>query len=87
MKHLCRLLMLLIGTSLIGHAVAFAAHPDHVSLTEIEWNAKTGNFEVAICLWPEDLEKALCEQEQKPINLDSTPHLDQILALYVEQDV
>ena len=85
MKTFCRFLMLLIGTSLTGHAVACTAHPDHVSLTEIEWNARTGNFEIAICLWPEDLEKALCGQEHKPINLDSTPHLDQILAGYVEK--
>jgi hypothetical protein len=68
-----------------GHAVGGAVHPYHVSLTEIEWNARTGNFEVAVCLWPNDLETALSSQEHQAVNLDATPNLDQILAKYVEK--
>ena len=66
------------------HAIAFAAHPYHVSLAEIEFNRKTGNFEVAVCLWPADVEKALREREKKPVDLDKSQDLDRMLTTYVE---
>ena len=58
---------LLIVTVLSGALVALASthvdaalkHPNHVTLAEIEFNPKTGNFEIALCVHPEDLEKML----------------------------
>lgn len=61
-----------------------ASHPYHVSLTEIEWNDDSGSFEVALCVWPADLEKALSLQAGRPVNLDDDPELDQLLNDYIE---
>lgn len=67
-------------------SMSLAAHPYHVSLTEIEWNSKSGCFEVAVCLWPSDLEKALSQQEQQLIDLDKAKNLDDVIAKYVRKN-
>ena len=36
-----------------------SVHPEHSSLTEIEFNHESKNFEVAICVCMDDLERAL----------------------------
>lgn len=64
-------------------AIAEDPHPYHISYTEIEFNSKSGNFEVAICVWPTDLEKALSAQENKPIDLERTEGLDAMMERYV----
>ena len=61
------------------------AHPYHVSRTELNWNPKTGNFEVALCLWPADLEKALSRDQGKSIDLDKVENLDEMLKAYIEK--
>lgn len=58
-------------------------HPYHVSYTELTFNKKSGNFEVAICVWPADLEKALAAQESKPVDLEKTDKLDEMIERYV----
>lgn len=58
-------------------------HPYHVSYTELAFNRKSGNFEVAICVWPADLEKALAAQEKKPVDLEKTDKLDEMIERYV----
>ena len=63
---------------------AWASHPYHVSKSEVEWNSKTGNFEVAMCVWPADLEKALSAKAGKPVDLDKVEDLDGLLKAYVE---
>ena len=75
--------MCMVATTLTSSA-AFA-HPYHVSRTELNWNATTGNFEVALCLWPADLEKALSRDQGKPIDLDKVENLDELLKAYVEK--
>ena len=60
-------------------------HPYHVSLAEIEYNEQTGNFEVSLCVWPADLERALAQMTEVPVDLDSTENLDQLIANYLEQ--
>jgi len=60
-----------------------AAHPYHVSLAEVNWNPKSGNFEVALCLWPADLEKAIAIAQGKPIDLDKVDNLDELIERYV----
>ena len=47
-----------------------AMHPYHVSFAEVEWNSKTGNFEVALCVWPGDLEKAISAMKGRSVDLD-----------------
>ena len=46
------------------------AHPCHVSFAEVEWNAKTGNLEVALKLDPDDLEQAVRRHCGKRISID-----------------
>jgi hypothetical protein len=60
-----------------------AAHPYHVSHAEVNWNQKTGNFEVALCLWPADLEKAIGIDQGKPVDLDKVENLDPLLQRYI----
>jgi hypothetical protein len=63
----------------------FASHPYHVSRAEVNWNQKTGNFEVALCLWPADLEKAISIAQGKPIDLDKVENLDELMKSYIEK--
>jgi hypothetical protein len=60
-----------------------AIHPNHFSTAEVGWNEKTGKFEVALCVWPSDLEKALSEKTGKSIDLEKSEGLNQLIAEYV----
>ncbi len=60
-----------------------ASHPFHVSSAEVNWNAKSGNFEVALYVWPADLEKAIARQQMKSIDLDKVERLDELMKEYV----
>lgn len=71
-------LVMLFGTTVL------ASHPYHVSKTEMAWNAKSGNFEIALCVWPADLEKALTAKAGKTVDLDKAENLDSLLKSYVE---
>lgn len=62
-----------------------ASHPYHVSHAEVNWNAKSGNFEIALCVWPADLEKALKGDAGKSVDLDKVENLDQMLEAYIEK--
>jgi len=56
-----------------------------VSLAEVNWNPKSQKFEVALCLWPADLEKALARQTGRPIDLAKEPEVDRLLEAYVSK--
>lgn len=73
------LLSLLLTANVVN-----AAHPYHVSLTEIEWNSERETFEVAMWVWPADLEKGLAKRLRRPVDLDKEKQLDQKLAAYLE---
>lgn len=62
-------------------------HPYHVSLAEIERNERSGNFEVSLCIWPADLEKALARMAKKPIDLDRVDNLDELIAKYIDANI
>lgn len=66
-------------------ASASASHPYHVSNAEVSWNAKTKCFEVALCVWPADLEKAISRQQGEPVDIDKVDDLDQLLERYIKQ--
>ena len=74
-----------ILASAIMPCLCLASHPNHVSNAEVNWNPKSGNFEVALCVWPADLEKALALAHSKPIDLDKIDNLDELLKSYVEK--
>lgn len=62
---------------------AAATHPFHVSSAEVQWNPKTGNFEVALCVWPADLEKAIALQTGKPTDLDQVNDINELMSKYI----
>ncbi len=62
---------------------AVASHPFHVSSAEVHWNPNSGNFEVALCVWPADLEKAISRQQAKSIDLDHVGGIEELLHQYV----
>ena len=68
---------LCLSTSLL------AMHPYHVSFAEVEWNPKTGNFEVALCVWPGDLEKAISAMKERSVDLDHEVDLEKSCRDYV----
>ena len=79
---------LFLGVALVAAVVSSpadcqASHPYHVSHAEVNWNETSGNFEVALCVWPADLEKALKGDTGKSVNLDEVENLDQLLEAYV----
>jgi hypothetical protein len=59
-------------------------HPNHFSTAEVRWNDKTGNFEVALCVYPLDLEKALTTLAGKAVDLDQKDGLDDLMKKYIE---
>lgn len=69
----------------LAASVCVAAHPYHVSLAEVERNQKTGNLQVALCVWPADLEKAISRQSGEPVNLDEVEQLDRQLERFVRE--
>ena len=70
-SYLCCLITFLCVSSTLPCEIASAAvHPNHVSLTEIEFNPKTGNLEVSLRVWPEDLEKVIAKLKGEPTKLD-----------------
>lgn len=62
---------------------AAPSHPFHVSFAEISWNPTSGNFEIALCVWPADLEKALARQQGKPVDLDQVEGIEDLMSQYV----
>ena len=56
-----------------------------MSHAEVHWNANSGNFEVALCVWPADLEKALKGDTGKSVDLDKVEDLDQLLETYISK--
>ncbi len=74
--------LLVLGVG--GNSTAWtASHPYHVSSAEIRWNETTGNFEVALCVWPADLERAIANQTKSTANLERIVDLDAELKQYV----
>lgn len=80
---------LFVGQSSVdaGGSGCLRAHPYHVSLAEIERNENSGNFEVSLCIWPADLEKAIGQMTEKPVDLDSVEELDALIAKYLSKTV
>lgn len=87
MKNSITLLLTLVviatGFAAGGAIGAEPPHPYHVSLAEVNWNAKSQKFEVALCLWPADLEKALAQQTGRPIDLEKEANVDRLMEAYI----
>ena len=71
-KSLALALILLFAVA----ELATASHPFHVSRAEIEYNVERQTFEVALCFWPEDMEQAISDMENKPFRIDGASEKD-----------
>ena len=80
---LLTLTVIMIGVTANNVIGAEPPHPYHVSLAEVNWNVKSHKFEVALCLWPADLEKALARQTGRPIDLEKEANIDQLMEAYI----
>ena len=64
------------------------AHPYHFSVAELELNRETASLEVALRVFPEDLEKALRyhaeRQSKKPVRLDAKEGVDERIVEYLK---
>ncbi|MEP3480419.1 MAG: DUF6702 family protein [Fuerstiella sp.] len=61
------------------------AHPNHIGVTEVEWNAKTGRFEVAMKLRATDLEDAISVINKKRWRLETAEDKEQQIQSYLKQ--
>jgi len=87
MMMLTRILSLALLSLLCTAGTTTASHPWHVSLAEIEYNPLRKTFEVALCVWPEDLQKAVSKMEDRSINIDTESERvrDKLFQKYVER--
>ena len=60
------------------------AHPFHVSNAEVEWNEESKSLEVALKVWPIDLEEALENETRRSLDLDKTEDIDQLIVSYLQ---
>ena len=58
-----------IETGLARLQASELAHPFHICIGEMEWNAKNGTWEVSLRLHPADLQKAVSRQAGKQVNI------------------
>ena len=61
------------------------AHPFHASIAEMEFNTARRRLEVALCVHPLDLERALREVSGEPVDLDRSSDIDRRLAGYLRE--
>ncbi len=61
------------------------AHPNHIGVTEIEWNPTSGRFEVAMKLRVTDLEDAISVINKKRWRIETADDKEQQLKKYLKQ--
>ena len=61
------------------------AQPNHIGVTEVEWNAKTGRFEVAMKLRATDLEDAISVITKKRWRLETAEDKERQIQSYLKQ--
>ncbi|WP_169977706.1 DUF6702 family protein [Tautonia rosea] len=60
------------------------AHPFHVTIAEVEFNAEAGTLEMAIRIYnPGDLEQALGLREGERVDLEQTENVDEMILDYL----
>ena len=69
----------------LGCTGGVMAHPNHVSLAEANWNAKTGQLEVALKLHPNDLERALRARFRRRVVLEKAADIDRLIQKYLAE--
>lgn len=77
--------LLTIFAAMIFASSTCHAHPNHIGVTEVEWNASTGRFEVAMKLRATDLEDAISVINKKPWRLENAADLEIQLQSYLKE--
>lgn len=77
----------LAAVGVIGGATAFAVHPTHSSLAEMEWNQKTKRIEVSLRLDSFELERELSFLHGKTVNLETTPEITGLVRTYLAERI
>ncbi len=62
------------------------AHPYHLSLAEIKYNAKTQTLEVALKIFTDDLEKTLSVEAKKPVVINQSAEVQQLVEAYLKNN-
>lgn len=62
------------------------AHPYHLSLAEVKYNAKSQSLEIALKIFTDDLEKTLSISAKKPVEMKQTPEIKKQLETYLKQN-
>ncbi|MFG0275615.1 MAG: DUF6702 family protein [Phycisphaerales bacterium] len=80
-------LLLAIGLALCAPSVA-GAHPYHVAFLEAEANPETERLQVAMRIFPEDLERALERMsERRSVDLERAEDVDELITRYLARTV
>jgi hypothetical protein len=61
------------------------AHPYHVSIAEVKYNAKAQSLEIALKIFTDDLEKTLSEKAGKPVIITSDAAVVKMLEAYFQK--
>ena len=61
------------------------AHPYHVSIAEIKYNAKAQSLEISLKLYTDDLEKTLSALAGKPVEITSDAAVQKLLETYFKK--
>jgi hypothetical protein len=75
----------ILASAVSQSAVALADHPLHTTRATMEFNPDTGSFEVALCVFPDDLSAALSDRAGRRIDVEKDKDLDELLKSYVDE--
>lgn len=78
-------ILLLPAVFIFAVPSAAGTHPGHYSTSEIEWNAATERFEIAMRLRISDFEDALSLQQKTRVSLESTRDPGKFVRSYLQQ--
>lgn len=79
------LVVLVFAAASVSSSLFYALHPFHVSIAEMEFDAETKKLEVALRVWPIDLEKVLRLKSKEAVDLDKTENIDELIAAYLQE--
>ena len=80
-----RIIVCAVALVALRFAPAGLAHPQHVTLAEMEFNQESRCFEVSLRVTPEDMERILSRRSGTLVNLERTENVDERIAEYLAE--
>jgi hypothetical protein len=62
-----------------------SAHPFHISIAEVEYNAKSARYEVSLKIHVSDLERAISATAERNVNIAKDQEADKLLTDYLNE--